>query len=272
MPGLELCRQFYLLCGAPLIERTFGENGRRFAAGLAGAGSDCLGFDDELSRDHDFGPGFCLWLTDEDDETFGGELERSLPRVQGVRAPHQAFFPRAGRTPYSYCRSRSPTPHLSSFPAETATSRNDPPPPLHRSTSAWPAPCCCKGLRNDSPRRGAVRGRRPPRADRATAPPSALERPISRWHNSIILWRNQRCFQGRYRRAGQGPSPPRRNFFPSGRGHARIPSTRCNMILPPGRLPRPLSPPPSPPDTVRRRPRSPRTAALQTAAGHPVFP
>ncbi|EHL69045.1 DUF4037 domain-containing protein [Cloacibacillus evryensis] len=86
MPGLELCRQFYLLCGAPLIERTFGENGRRFAAGLAGAGSDCLGFDDELSRDHDFGPGFCLWLTDEDDETFGGELRRlysELPRQFG---------------------------------------------------------------------------------------------------------------------------------------------------------------------------------------------
>ncbi|WP_278550110.1 DUF4037 domain-containing protein, partial [Cloacibacillus evryensis] len=83
---LELCRQFYLQCGAPLIERTFGENGRRFAAGLAGAGSDCLGFDDELSRDHDFGPGFCLWLTDEDDETFGGELRRlysELPRQFG---------------------------------------------------------------------------------------------------------------------------------------------------------------------------------------------
>ena len=86
MPGLELCRQFYLQCGAPLIERTFGENGRRFAAGLAGPGSDCLGFDDELSRDHDFGPGFCLWLTDEDDETFGGELRRlysELPRQFG---------------------------------------------------------------------------------------------------------------------------------------------------------------------------------------------
>ena len=86
MPGLELCRQFNLQGGAPLIERTFGENGRRFAAGLAGPGSDCLGFDDELSRDHDFGPGFCLWLTDEDDETFGGELRRlysELPRQFG---------------------------------------------------------------------------------------------------------------------------------------------------------------------------------------------
>ena len=84
MQGLRLCRLFYLQHGAPLIESRLGERSRRVAVGLAGQGSDCLGFDDELSRDHDFGPGFCLWLTDEDDEDFGDELRRlyaELPKL-----------------------------------------------------------------------------------------------------------------------------------------------------------------------------------------------
>lgn len=83
MKGLELCKSYYENIGAPELKRLFPEAMSRAAAGLSGQGSDCLGLDDEISRDHDFGPGFCLWLSDEDFEKYGTELQKAydaLPR------------------------------------------------------------------------------------------------------------------------------------------------------------------------------------------------
>lgn len=84
MQGLELSRRYYEEFGIPMIKEQFPEFEGRIAVGLAGPGSDCFGFDDEISRDHDFGAGFCLWLTDEDNELFGFKLARAygrLPRI-----------------------------------------------------------------------------------------------------------------------------------------------------------------------------------------------
>ena len=83
MKGLELCRLYYEEVGAPALKARFPELMSRAAVGLAGQGSDCLGFDDAYSRDHDFGPGFLVWLTDGDYAEYGAALQRAydeLPR------------------------------------------------------------------------------------------------------------------------------------------------------------------------------------------------
>ena len=77
MTGLELCRKYYEQVGRPMLEEKFSDYLPRIAAGLVGEGSDCLGFDDEISRDHDFGPGFCIWLCKEDYYKIGAEMQRS---------------------------------------------------------------------------------------------------------------------------------------------------------------------------------------------------
>ncbi len=67
-------RRFYEEKVKPLIHERFGTYEDRIAVGISGEGSDCFGYDDEISRDHDFGTGVCLWLADEDMQTFGKEL------------------------------------------------------------------------------------------------------------------------------------------------------------------------------------------------------
>ncbi|WP_333649309.1 DUF4037 domain-containing protein [Lacrimispora sp.] len=75
MKGLTLSRRYYEEYGVPMIHRYFPQYENRVATGLSGEGSECLGFDDELSRDHDWGPSFCMWLTDEDYESIGKSLQ-----------------------------------------------------------------------------------------------------------------------------------------------------------------------------------------------------
>ncbi len=89
MKGLELSREFYRQYGEPMLRERFPDVADRIAVGLAGEGSECLGFDDDLSRDHDFDAGFCLWITAEDYRQFGFQLERAYAKLpkefMGVR-------------------------------------------------------------------------------------------------------------------------------------------------------------------------------------------
>jgi hypothetical protein len=81
MKNLDRCRKFYEEFGAPMIHEEFGEYEDRIAVGLVGEGSDCFGFDDYISTDHDYGIGFCMWLDDETYNKIGGALQHSYEQM-----------------------------------------------------------------------------------------------------------------------------------------------------------------------------------------------
>ena len=72
--GLVLAREYYEAYVKDMLHREFPEYEDRIAVGLAGYGSECFGFDDELSRDHDFGPCVCLWVDDVVYDEIGARL------------------------------------------------------------------------------------------------------------------------------------------------------------------------------------------------------
>lgn len=93
MKGIDVARAYWEQCGRPAIEAQLPALLPLVAAGLCGSGSECFGFDDTLSRDHDFSQGFCLFLPDEDalDRRAAFQLERlyaKLPRdFMGLHRP-----------------------------------------------------------------------------------------------------------------------------------------------------------------------------------------
>lgn len=73
--NLTKSREFYEKYGSAMIREKFPEYESRIAVGMVGEGSDCFGFDDEVSTDHDYAVGFCMWLTNEDKDAIGDELQ-----------------------------------------------------------------------------------------------------------------------------------------------------------------------------------------------------
>jgi len=84
MQGLTLAREFYHAC-RPVLWEEIPDIMARAAIGLVGEGSECFGCDDTASRDHDFGPAFCLWLPH-------AELQRHAPRIEAALRRLPAHF------------------------------------------------------------------------------------------------------------------------------------------------------------------------------------
>lgn len=82
--GLDLSERYFNQIGMPMIKKKFHDVSDRIAAGLVGDGSECFGYDDEISRDHDWGPGFCLWLTASDYQAVGDSLEEEMRKLPGT--------------------------------------------------------------------------------------------------------------------------------------------------------------------------------------------
>ncbi len=83
MKGLELAYRYYREVAAPALKAEFHGEFERLAFGLVGPGSECYGYDDELSRDHDWGPKVCVWVPEKLFLSRGEEMQRCYEGLPG---------------------------------------------------------------------------------------------------------------------------------------------------------------------------------------------
>lgn len=83
MKGIEIAREYYERFGLPMLRAQFPDLIDLVAVGLTGSGSECYGYDDAVSADHDLEPGFILFLPGEDlvDRRRAFLLERAYDRL-----------------------------------------------------------------------------------------------------------------------------------------------------------------------------------------------
>lgn len=81
LSGIELAKKFYEEYGVSMIHEKFPEYENQIAVGFVGEGSERFGFDDEYSMDHDFGPGFCMWVTEQVYREIGEKLQEEYDKL-----------------------------------------------------------------------------------------------------------------------------------------------------------------------------------------------
>lgn len=85
---IEVCKDFYINYGVAMIKTHFSTYENKIAVGLVGHGSECFGFDDEFSKDHDFEVGFYMWLTDDVYNKIGDDLQKEYQKISNSTKQH----------------------------------------------------------------------------------------------------------------------------------------------------------------------------------------
>lgn len=75
--GLLMSKKFYYEYGKPMITMEYSSYKGSMAFGLVGQGSECFSYDDMISRDHDFAPGFCIWIPQRLKDEMGERIQKS---------------------------------------------------------------------------------------------------------------------------------------------------------------------------------------------------
>jgi hypothetical protein len=78
IPGLELSRLFYEEAVKPILDMEFPD--LQYDAAVIDSGSEVLGFDTEMSRDHHWGPRVSIFVRAEDHPNVAGAIDRAMRR------------------------------------------------------------------------------------------------------------------------------------------------------------------------------------------------
>ncbi|MEP7355704.1 MAG: DUF4037 domain-containing protein, partial [Anaerolineales bacterium] len=76
LPGAKLSEQFYWRCVCPILDAHFPR--LPHAAALLDSGSEVLGFDDDMSSDHGWGPRVLIFLNRDDHRQFAPAIHETL--------------------------------------------------------------------------------------------------------------------------------------------------------------------------------------------------
>lgn len=82
--GIDVSSRFFWEVALPVFESEFPSYIDRIAVGLVAAGSDCAGNDDGVSRDFDWGPRLQAFLTEQDFNEIGADVQSALDGLPNI--------------------------------------------------------------------------------------------------------------------------------------------------------------------------------------------